>query len=117
MKFCLSKRVVFLLLLVFKFNSISSSLKVGPSWSQTNLRFNRKTISACARFPINFAPVLVFEGILNSFSLEPAQAAASDAINLLTGYNTHIPDNITWVVLIVGAYMTQYRIFKFLSTL
>lgn len=112
MRFCQYRVALF----VFICNCIS----IGHSWSKPSSCFNRKAISSisiCAGFPKNLATVLVLEGIVNPFSLEPAHAAASDAIDLLTGYKTHVPDYITWVVLIVGAYTMQYRIFKFLSTL
>jgi len=46
-----------------------------------------------------------------------ASASSQDAIDLLSGHKSHVPDSITWTVLIIGAYITQYRIFKFLSTL
>ena len=110
MRFCQYRVVLFVLILI---NYIS----IGHSWSKPSVCFSKKAISSIsifAGFPKNLAPMLVLEGIVNP---EPAHAAASDAIDLLTGYKTHIPDYITWVVLIAGAYTMQYRIFKFLSTL
>jgi hypothetical protein len=47
--------------------------------------------------------------------VSPAFASSQDAIDLLTGYKPHTPDVVTWIVLIVGAYMTQYKIFKWLA--
>ena len=43
-------------------------------------------------------------------------ASAEDVMQLYqTGYISRSPDWLTWVVMLWGAYLMQYRIFKFLS--
>jgi hypothetical protein len=110
------------IVLILSFLFYSISFKTGPLKSpriQTIFQLRCKkaiqSSSALITFPRN--EVVIFEALFSFLSLEPVHAASSDAVNLLTGYKTHVPDYVTWVVLIVGAYITQYRIFKFLSTL
>ena len=92
-----------------------STLRAQAQPSNTNSRLFMKSIDQPQNN--NVFKYIAISSTTSLFPILQANAAASDAIDLLTGYKPVVPDFVTWTVLLAGAYMTQYKIFKFLSTL
>ena len=44
-----------------------------------------------------------------------ATGSAKESLQLLYGYQQQVPDSINWIVLVVGLYMLQYKLYRWAS--
>jgi hypothetical protein len=61
-------------------------------------------------------PILLSSTLITVFPHNIYAITSKDAIDALSGYHAQTPDWLAWTVLISIVYITQYRIFRFLSS-
>lgn len=64
----------------------------------------------------NTLPFTVIFSTIFSFTMN-TYASSEEALQLLHGYTPLVPESVTWVVLIVGLYLIQYKIYKFIGSI
>jgi hypothetical protein len=94
------------------FITTQSSKIIKPSKS-ADIFFLRKTNSFTnQKFHLSHYQILSLPVIIApQYSL----ATAQEAVDILHGQQIHSPETLTWSVLIIGAYLLQYKIFRILS--
>ena len=68
-----------------------------------------------APFPASASELALNNEALGS-STSVALSSADEAIQLMYGYQTQIPDNVTWTILLVGGYILYFEFYKWLAS-
>lgn len=69
---------------------------------------NINKIDIVKKIIINYSMLLLYPTI--------ALAIPQDTLQLLNGYETRIPNYITWITMLSTLYLIQYKIYRWLST-